>query len=111
MQQWEHRVVATATAAASLQDELVRLGGEGWEAVAVAGVDKTLGMNALMAVLRREVVPPAALPEGTAADWYDDPCGRWERRYWNGVMWTAHVVKMATKERGLDPPQTLPSSD
>jgi hypothetical protein len=111
LQQWEHRVVHTATSSASLQDELVRLGAQGWEAIGITGVDKTIGINALMAIVKRQIVPPPPLPDGTAADWYDDPCGRWERRHWDGTAWTAHVANIASKARGIDPPQTLPPSD
>jgi hypothetical protein len=26
-----------------------------------------------------------------AADWYPDPTGKYERRYWNGLVWTEHA--------------------
>jgi hypothetical protein len=28
----------------------------------------------------------------SAADWYPDPCGRHEHRYWDGKAWTDHVA-------------------
>lgn len=76
----------------------------------MAGVDKTVGINALFAVVKRPLVPPTPLT-GQPAEWHPDPCGRWELRYWNGQAWTAHVANRATKEKAVDPPQTLPSSD
>lgn len=88
----------------------MRLGAEGWEVVASAGVRQEHGFNALVMVLKRPIIPPAGLPDGTPAEWYEDPCGRWDRRYWDGYRWTAHVVRMVSKERGIDPPQTLPWS-
>jgi uncharacterized protein YxjI len=30
-------------------------------------------------------------PESLAADWYPDPSGRHEHRYWDGTQWTEHV--------------------
>jgi hypothetical protein len=47
-----------------------------------------------------ELVPREALPVpvphapkiGPAAGWYRDPTGRFERRYWDGGTWSAHVV-------------------
>ncbi|HET8559293.1 MAG TPA: DUF2510 domain-containing protein [Marmoricola sp.] len=36
---------------------------------------------------------PAPAPP---ADWYPDPSGRWDYRYWNGHSWTAHVSRAGT---------------
>lgn len=42
------------------------------------------------------------LPGGTRrADWYPDPTGRYEYRYYNGVAWTADVSRNG--ERTVDP--------
>ena len=27
------------------------------------------------------------------ANWYKDPSGRFEMRYWNGTQWTEHVAR------------------
>lgn len=58
---------------------------------------------------RQEVDPPVAAPRVTAgvppsppADWYPDPFGRHERRYWDGGTWTHHVASLGRQE--LDPP-------
>jgi uncharacterized protein DUF2510 len=39
--------------------------------------------------------------EAPAANWYPDPSGRAEARYWDGRMWTAHVVQQG--RASLDP--------
>lgn len=45
------------------------------------------------------------LPGGTRrADWYPDPTGRYEYRYYNGVSWTADVSRDG--ERTVDPAST-----
>lgn len=109
MQQWEHRVVsATTNDQTALEHELVKLGAEGWEVVGVSGVDRTIGMNAVVCVVKRPVVPPPP-PDDIAEGWKPDPVNRWEVRYWNGQTWTAHVANKEPKKQGLDPPQTLPA--
>ncbi|QNO38749.1 DUF4041 domain-containing protein [Protaetiibacter sp. SSC-01] len=43
-----------------------------------------------------------------AADWYPDPTGRHEKRYWSGSAWTEHVFTAGTQAvdpmRAVDPP-------
>jgi hypothetical protein len=41
-----------------------------------------------------------------APDWYPDPTGRYEQRYWDGSQWTEHVT--AAGQQGVDP---LPEAD
>ena len=36
------------------------------------------------------------------ADWYPDPAGRFELRYWNGSAWTEHVSRNG--QQSIDPP-------
>ena len=36
------------------------------------------------------------------ADWYKDPAGRFEYRYWDGSKWTEHVSRAGAVHR--DPP-------
>jgi hypothetical protein len=36
------------------------------------------------------------------ADWYKDPSGRYEYRYWDGQKWTEHVSRAGTVYK--DPP-------
>jgi uncharacterized protein YxjI len=41
-----------------------------------------------------------------AADWYPDPYGRHEVRYWDGVVWTEHVSSHG--RQSIDPPEGTP---
>jgi len=43
-------------------------------------------------------VPSAPVP----ANWYADPSGRYELRYWNGDEWTDHVARSG--QQFTDPP-------
>jgi hypothetical protein len=36
------------------------------------------------------------------ANWYADPAGRFELRYWNGSAWTEHVSRNG--QQSVDPP-------
>jgi hypothetical protein len=48
---------------------------------------------------------PAAAPvsqPATPANWYPDPSGRFELRYWNGTAWTEHVSRGGVQY--TDPP-------
>lgn len=109
MQQWEQRVLHfTATDWKGLNDKILELGVDGWEAVSITSADKTVGMNAMLAIIRRPVVTPDPMPAGTPEGWHPDPCGRWEIRHWNGERWTAHVADSHTKKRGIDFPTMLP---
>ncbi len=48
---------------------------------------------------------PAAVAPATPAipaDWYADPSGRFELRYWNGTAWTEHVARAG--QQYTDPP-------
>lgn len=45
-----------------------------------------------------------SLTESAApANWYKDPSGRFELRYWNGSQWTEHVAKGGVQS--TDPPK------
>ena len=37
------------------------------------------------------------------ANWYKDPSGRFELRYWNGSAWTEHVA--TNGQQSIDPPK------
>ena len=37
------------------------------------------------------------------ANWYKDPSGRFEMRYWNGTQWTEHVATAG--KQSVDPPK------
>jgi len=47
------------------------------------------------------VTSPAATPT-VPADWYKDPAGRYDYRYWDGTKWTEHVSRAGTVHK--DPP-------
>ena len=42
------------------------------------------------------------MPEQAPANWYRDPFGRHELRYWDGGQWTQHVASRGRQE--IDPP-------
>ena len=42
-------------------------------------------------------------PGSPKADWYTDPMGRHQYRYWDGVLWTDHVADDG--KSSLDPVQ------
>ncbi|WP_020691794.1 DUF4041 domain-containing protein [Aeromicrobium massiliense] len=41
----------------------------------------------------------------TVADWYRDPTGRYEFRYWDGARWTEHVATNGQRHQDALPPQ------
>lgn len=95
MSTWEYTYVASGT---GVKDELIaklnELGALGWELVNLAAVDRSLGVNSLVAVLKRQALGLPA-PEGDPAGWLADPSGRFVRRYWDGLRWTEHVADAA----------------
>ena len=48
------------------------------------------------------VASKAVSTPSVPADWYKDPAGRYEFRYWDGTKWTAHVSRGGV--RYSDPP-------
>lgn len=46
---------------------------------------------------------PASGDSTAPANWYKDPSGRFELRYWNGSQWTEHVAKGGVQS--IDPPR------
>lgn len=90
--QWEYaRVNAATTNIDGLIERLNALGTYGWEVVGFASSDKTIGLNALHAVLRRRICPLPP-PDDVLPGWKPDPSGRHEQRYWTGALWTREVV-------------------
>lgn len=45
----------------------------------------------------------SAAETAAPANWYKDPSGRFEYRYWNGSQWTEHVAKGGVQS--VDPPR------
>ena len=107
-----------------LASELTRRSSEGWEVVEIvfdgaawfhafirhsgnvpvaphAGmsldqVKATATAPAASAAVATPVTSAAATPS-VPADWYKDPSGRFELRYWNGSAWTEHVATGGTQ--------------
>lgn len=48
------------------------------------------------------------MSDAPAADWYTDPSGRHELRYWDGERWTEHVADRG--QQGVDPPTDAATS-
>jgi uncharacterized protein DUF2510 len=92
MSTWEYRAVAVGTDGFDrLESTLNALGAVGWEVCGFASVDKTIGLNSMTALVKRER-PPLPAPEARAAAWHPDPLERHERRWWDGIRWSEHVL-------------------
>lgn len=105
---WEYSyVTASANGLKRLVVMLNDLAAEGWELVTMDDVDRTLGMNALTAMIRRRI-EPLPYPESIDEGWYRDPSGRFDRRFWNGRAWTFNVTRDADRSQHRDPPTLLP---
>lgn len=54
--------------------------------------------------------PPGSWPAAVPANWYPDPSGLGELRYWDGASWASTVaIQGQTYERPLPPPPPQPS--
>jgi hypothetical protein len=93
--QWEYLYIHVYTNnLEDLDTQLTKAGAAGFEMCGWASADKTIGLNAWVAILKRPGKRPN-YPEGgkkAAADWYPDPLGRHKKRYWSGQYWTEHVA-------------------
>ncbi|MEY2420751.1 MAG: hypothetical protein QOI95_818 [Acidimicrobiaceae bacterium] len=108
--QWEY-VKLNAGTNMPLGDFLTRLGAEGWEVVTMAFADKTIGLNQVMIVAKRECESPSP-PTELEPEWHDDPTGRFDKRYWDGRGWSAHVGTVGPpKTTAIDPPTMLPPTE
>lgn len=58
---------------------LTALGSLGWEVCGFAAADRTIGLNAYTAILKREVASYPR-PEDAASGWRKDPSGRAAQR-------------------------------
>lgn len=103
-QMWEYSYVSTTTnSLPTLVESLNNLAVDGWELVTMDDVDRTLGINALTAMVRR-LIEPLEPPPAIAEGWYPDPSGRFARRYWSGRAWTFHVCREGDKKALRDSP-------
>lgn len=100
---WEHTYLQTSTNdLARLVQTLNDLATDGWELVSTHSADRTVGTNAVTALIRRRIVP-LPVPEDRQEGWKPDPSGRWRARHWNGRAWTYHVTDESS-DRHRDPP-------
>lgn len=101
--QWEITYVAAATNnVVAMIEAANKLGAEGWEPVGITSADKTIGLNSNVLIFKRPLTPPA--PPQSMDEWQDDPTGRFDKRRWNGSVWTAEVAMMEAKTLHVDPP-------
>jgi hypothetical protein len=121
-------VILSNGSADALAAELTRKSAEGWEVVSIV---PTFDGRYCAFVRRSTGAPSAATSHAPAtggyavastgapaeaeaagdaqpgqplppADWYADPSGRFEMRYWNGSDWTEHVSRKG--KQFTDPP-------
>jgi len=72
----------------------------GWGATGTSGTSGGWGSTASNPASPAAPAQPAT--PTVAADWYADPAGRYELRYWNGTAWTEHVSRNG--QQFTDPP-------
>jgi hypothetical protein len=106
---WEYKMLSrTSVNEIALLHDINAAGLEDWEVAGFAAPDKTVGFNGLVVILKRPLAgPELEKPKSDGAGWYDDPSGRHEKRYWDGLRWTSHVADQG--EQASDPPVVSPS--
>jgi hypothetical protein len=108
----------------ALADELTRRAADGWEVVSVvptqdgrfcaflrrrsrattaAATAEMSGAAATATVATAGLGATTSAAATPPADWYADPSGRFELRYWNGREWTEHVARGG--RQSVDPPR------
>jgi hypothetical protein len=104
-QQWEYIYMHLGTNdLVRLDKELNKAGAAGFEVVGWASADKTIGLNAWVAILKRPG-KKQKMPEGKKGKnegWYPDPYASHEQRYWSGYYWTHHVSDAGTQSEDFD---------
>lgn len=102
--QWEYIALqGHSNGVRGLLENINDAGARGWELVSITDNDQMVGLNSIVAILRREV-EPLAEPDDTDADWKPDPSGRFKGRYWDGEAWTMRTMTDGVEHR--DPPTT-----
>jgi hypothetical protein len=100
--QWEYvHIEVNSMGLKGLTQTLNDAGARGWELVSITNSDKTIGLNSIVALMRR---PIESLPEpdDESADWKPDPTGRFNGRYRDGEAWTFRTMTDGVEHR--DPP-------
>ena len=96
-----HGQVATApwptasVSAGSTAEESAASSDSPWQSTA----SSSAGFAAAQAQPAQQAGPVPSVP----ANWYKDPSGRFEMRYWNGTEWTEHVATAG--KQSIDPPR------
>ena len=73
------------------------------------GSNAAAGANVWQSAASSSAAPASGAPAGggnvpsVPANWYKDPSGRFEMRYWNGTQWTEHVATAG--KQSIDPPK------
>jgi hypothetical protein len=99
---WEYvSLQVNSMAVGGLTTTLNDAGARGWELVSVTNNDRMVGVNSIVALMRRRIVPLPP-PEDLSADWKPDPSGRFKGRLWDGECWTFRVMTDGKEDR--DPP-------
>jgi hypothetical protein len=102
--QWEVTYIhAITNDVQTLIDAANKLGAEGWEPMGfTSAVEKGIGLSSNLLIFKRKVVAPP--PPESAEEWQDDPTGRFDKRRWNGTVWTAETAMIAAQTLHIDPP-------
>lgn len=104
---WEYADVAVdITSLKAVTDVLNDLGAQGWEVVSTTAF-ANISANKLIVLAKRRILSPPP-PDNPVAAWHDDPTGRFDKRYWDGRFWSAHVGNAHPKVLEKDPPTMLP---
>ena len=106
MRQWEFMYLQGSTLQMpKIMDEANKLGALGWEPVGIMSADKTLGLNAIVVIMKRAIEPGLPGPD-SSDDWQADPSGRFDKRRWDPKLqvWTAETAMMEAKTLHVDPP-------
>jgi hypothetical protein len=95
----------------SLASTLTAKSAEGWSVVSIVTVRDGAELVAFLSRDAQAKSNPAPAPTSTTspvttptvpADWYKDPAGRYDYRYWDGAKWTEHVSRAGNVHK--DPP-------
>ena len=110
----------TSTDPADLARQMTERSAQGWEILQIVANGTNITAFARRAAVTAEVSTPSVVstPATSAtwssttassvgdaaapANWYPDPAGRFELRYWNGSAWTEHVSRNG--QQSIDPP-------
>jgi len=109
----------TSTDPADLARQMTERSAQGWEILHIVTSGTNITAFARRAAVTAQVASPTvstpvvtsavntsvASSVGDAAapaNWYADPAGRFELRYWNGSAWTEHVSRNG--QQSVDPP-------